>query len=137
MRPQWHKLASKERIRELLKPYAEVLAKYPLYITLDKDVLLRTENLQNWNSGVLTREEVIWTIEVLLEYSNNRLLAMDITGDFSKVDVAGVYRAYLHRTQHADSENTIDQDQATWLNQRCNLALLKAISQQLQMPLPN
>jgi hypothetical protein len=107
-----------------------------LYITLDKDVLLRTENLQNWNSGVLTREEVIWTIEVLLEYSNNKLLALDITGDFSKVEVAGVYRAYLHKAQHCDSENSIDQDQATWLNQRCNLALLKALAQQLNMDLP-
>lgn len=132
LRPVWHKMTTKDRLVAIFEPYRETLAKYPLYITLDKDVMMRSENLQNWNSGLLTRDEVLLCIEVLLELSGGRLLALDITGDFTKVEVAGVYRHYLHRTQHDDAENNIDQDQANFVNQRTNLALLRAIGQMLK-----
>jgi hypothetical protein len=128
LRGVWHKMTTRERIMAIFEPYRETLSKYPLYITLDKDVMMRNENLQNWNSGLLTRDEVLLCIDVLLELSGGRLLAMDVTGDFTKVEVAGVYRNYLHKTQHEDSENNIDQDQATFVNQRTNIALLKAIA---------
>jgi hypothetical protein len=125
LRPNWHRAVSKERVKKLLAPYAEVLAKYPLYITLDKDVMTRDYCLQNWNSGVLLRDEVFTVIEVLIEMSGGRLLAVDITGDFSKVKTHGVYRSYLHSHQHSDSENNIDQDKASQLNQETNKRLLK------------
>jgi hypothetical protein len=125
LRPNWHRALSKDRVKKLLSPYAEVLAKYPLYITLDKDVMTRDYCLQNWNSGVLIRTEVFTVIEVLIEMSGGRLLAMDITGDFSKVKTQGVYRSYLHSHQHSDTENDIDPETASRLNQETNKLLLK------------
>jgi hypothetical protein len=125
LRPNWHRALSKDRVKKLLAPYAEVLAKYPLYITLDKDVMTRDYCLQNWNSGVLIRTEVFTVIEVLIEMSGGRLLAMDITGDFSKVKTQGVYRSYLHSHQHSDTENDIDPETASRLNQETNKLLLK------------
>lgn len=47
--------------RRLLEPHREVLEMYPLYVTLDKDVMYRTDNLQNWNSGKMSRNEVLRT----------------------------------------------------------------------------
>lgn len=128
LRTSWHKFITRERVRELLQPYAEILRKYPLYITLDKDVMIRGDNLQNWNSGALAREEVIMIIEELISMSGGRLLALDITGDFSKVEVEGVYRAYLHRTQHDDVNNNIDPETAAFVNEKTNFELLKHIA---------
>lgn len=124
---------SKERIVELLEPYREVLSKYPLYISLDKDVMMRSECLQNWNSGVLTRTETLYIIETLIEMSGGKLLALDITGDFSKVEVAGLYRTYLHNTQHCDSENNINMEKATSINQRTNKEIIESLNRVLNL----
>lgn len=127
MRYKWHIPVNKERMRRLLEPYAETLAKYPLYITIDKDVMTRQYCLQNWNSGVLLRQEVIAAIEALFEMSNGRILAIDITGDFTTVTTQGWYRGYLHRTQHSDEENNIEQEKANTINQETNKRILKAL----------
>eukprot|EP01121_Diplochlamys_sp_Union-15-3_P018559 TRINITY_DN6776_c0_g1_i1.p1 TRINITY_DN6776_c0_g1~~TRINITY_DN6776_c0_g1_i1.p1 ORF type:complete len:409 (-),score=51.71 TRINITY_DN6776_c0_g1_i1:132-1358(-) len=128
LRPHWSKFVTEERLLKLLEPYKQDFQNYPLYITLDKDVMKRQDSLQNWNSGVLVREEVLLIINVLIKLSNGRLYAMDVTGDFSKVDVAGLYRAYLHKTQHSDSENNIEQRQATFVNQMTNRKILSVVS---------
>lgn len=101
--------------------------KYPLYITLDKDVMRREFTLQNWNSGELSLDETLLIIETLIELSGGRLMAMDITGDFTPVKTHGMYRAFLHWQQHEDSENNIPQEQATALNQRTNLKILRSV----------
>lgn len=54
-------------------------------------------------------------------------MAMDIMGDFTKVETSGIYRAYLHSSQHEDSENNIPQEAATALNQRTNLRILRSV----------
>jgi len=116
---------TEERIRELLEPFRESLAKYPLYITLDKDCIYKHHNYQNWNSGNLGRLEVIRILKVLLEYSGGRLLALDITGEFTEVRVNGVWRHYLHKTQHEEELNTQPQQMALETNQETNLTILK------------
>lgn len=118
---------TRERLLQLFEPYAETLKKYPLYITLDKDVMRREFTLQNWNSGELSLDETLLIIEVMIELSGGRLMAMDIMGDFTKVETAGLYRAYLHSSQHCDSENSIPQEEATALNQRTNLRILRSV----------
>ena len=54
----WDNFLKRERIERILKPYTEVLSKYPLYITLDKDVMKKVDAVQNWNNGVLYLEDV-------------------------------------------------------------------------------
>lgn len=82
----------------------EVLRTYPLYVTFDKDVMHRADNMQNWNSGKMTREEVLYQstlpfpfqaliiLRILLEFSGGNLLALDVVGDFTPVKVQGLYR---------------------------------------------
>jgi len=94
--------------------------------------MTRTHNLQNWNSGVLTRTEVLLIIEVLIELSNGRLIAMDVTGDFSKVKTQGIFRSYLHETQHEEVNNSIRQDKATVLNEETNHEILLAVTRALE-----
>ena len=129
--PRWNKDVTKERLLELFGPYREILQKYPLYITLDKDVMRREFTLQNWNSGELSLDETLLIIEALIELSGGRLMAMDITGDFTKVHTHGVFRAYLHWSQHEASENNIPQEVANTLNQRTNLKILSTVKNAL------
>jgi len=115
----------------LLEPYKEQLRKYPLYITLDKDCMYRIHNYQNWNSGFLGRMEVIRIIKVLIELSGGRLLAIDVTGDFTKVSVHGFFRNYLHTTQHDDEQNNQSPEIALEKNQETNLEILKMLTEEL------
>lgn len=125
--PRWDRPVTRERLLDLFGPYKEVLQQYPLYITLDKDVMRREFTLQNWNSGELSLDETLLIIETLIELSGGRLMAMDITGDFTRVETHGVYRAFLHWQQHEDSENNIPQEVANALNQRTNLKILRSV----------
>ena len=58
VRTTMHSYLSEGRCAELLEPLREQLAKYPLYITLDKDVMNQTDCIQNWDSGYLSKKEV-------------------------------------------------------------------------------
>jgi len=118
---------TEERIRELLEPFREQLASYPLYITLDKDCMYRHHNYQNWNSGLLGRMEVIRIIKVLLEFSGGKLLALDITGEFTEVRVNGIWRHYLHKTQHDDELNVQNSEIALETNQETNLQIMEML----------
>ncbi|KAL6067245.1 Arginase [Balamuthia mandrillaris] len=126
---------SKDRMKELLAPYAQVLRQYPLYITLDKDCMLRSHTLQNWNSGRFFRREVMAVLEAFIELSEGRVVAIDVTGDFSPVDMKRhPWRSYLHCSQHNDTENRIKVEDATVLNQDTNLYLVKALRAALGLP---
>src|SRR5262249_35799045 len=53
LRPHPETPVDHERLTELLAPFREELARHPLYISLDKDVLRREEVAVNWDSGKL------------------------------------------------------------------------------------
>lgn len=71
--------------------------------------------------------------------SGGKLLALDVTGilaltnktniqgDFTKVNLSGIYRHYLHGCQHSDDQNKQKQELATPKNERTNLDLLRAV----------
>ncbi|XP_049851791.1 uncharacterized protein LOC126327184 [Schistocerca gregaria] len=127
MRDRWHKSMTKDRAMELFKPHAEELKKYPCYITLDKDVMIKKDAIQNWNSGMLTLQEVLVVLEALIELTCGNILAIDIIGDFTKMMPRGFYRSYLHKSQHEESINNTDQEKATAVNQETNILLLQTL----------
>jgi len=112
-------------------PFKETLRKYPLYITLDKDCMYKHHNYQNWNSGNLGRMEVIRIIKVLIELSGGKLLAIDITGDFTTVNVHGFFRNYLHTSQHDEEQNNQSPTRALETNQETNLELMNMLTEEL------
>jgi len=98
--------------------------------------MYKYDNYQNWNSGFLRRREVIRFIKVLIELSGGRLLAIDVTGDFTKVSVHGFFRNYLHTSQHDDEQNNQSPEIALEKNQDTNLELLKMLTEELVL-IPN
>lgn len=108
---------------ELLAPFREELRRWPLYVSLDKDVMRAEEAPVNWDSGHLTLAEVCNGVECLLEMAADNLAGMDIVGDWSPVRVQGLLRRWFHLTEHPALEE-VDAAWACRRNEETNLRLL-------------
>jgi len=120
--------ADRARIQELLAPWRKELSARPLYISLDKDVLVADEAVVNWDSGCLITPEVLRVLGVVAEMTNRRLAGMDVVGDWSPMRLQGLFRQLLHWLEHPSLQ--IDPTEATARNERLNLTLLDAVTAQ-------
>jgi hypothetical protein len=112
------------RLEQLLAPHRHDLERWPLYISLDKDVLKAEHAAVNWDSGRLDLGEVKTILEIASDMAGGRLAGMDILGDWSPVRVRGFFRAFWHVTEHPFLN--IDPAEANRRNDRTNRALLAA-----------
>jgi hypothetical protein len=124
LRPEAGTPVSPDRLRALLAPFAAELASRPLYISVDKDVLIEADAAANWDSGHLLLEEAQAVLAAFLAAAGGQLAGMDVTGDWSPVRLRGPLRRVLHWTEHPILDP--DPAMATRRNQRANLALLEA-----------
>jgi arginase family enzyme len=125
--------AGEEIIEEWLAPYRAELASWPLYISLDKDVLTAPEAAVNWDSGHLTVPEVLSILTAFSEAAHGELAGMDVVGDWSPVQVRGVLRRFLHWSEHPLL--SIDAQEATRRNEALNVRLLERVSSVRAAPL--
>jgi hypothetical protein len=126
LRLQSNAPATMQRVRALLADDWADLTQTPLYISLDKDVLTASEAVVNWDSGLLTSPEIEAVIRAFHEAAGGNLAGMDIVGDWSPVQVQGIYRKLLHWTEHP--RLNIDPAEAAATNERLNLRLLEFIA---------
>jgi hypothetical protein len=115
---------TRDRLGELLQPCAADLARWPLYISVDKDVLVERDAAVNWDSGYLELAEAQTILAAFVAAAGGRLAGLDLLGDWSPVRVQGVLRHALHWTEHPPL--SIDPAEAARRNERANLALLTA-----------
>jgi hypothetical protein len=121
LRPDTQTLMDANRLHQLLQPLQRELQRWPLYVSLDKDVMTQHEATVNWDSGQMTMAEVEIMLTMFVEAANGKLAGMDVVGDWSPVLLAGVGRRLLHWTEHPALE--VSAWQASRRNQRTNLAL--------------
>jgi arginase family enzyme len=136
LRPELHVPLTAARIEALLAPYREELAACPLYVSLDKDVLVARDAVVNWDSGHLTLPELGRIFDAFLDAARGDLVGMDVVGDWSPVEVKGLLRWALHATEHPALDVT--PGEATRGNERTNLHLLRrlGIGRRDILPLP-
>ncbi len=115
-----------ERLEQLLGPRIADLARHPLYITLDKDVMRADDAVVNWDSGFLTWEEIQTVLQWFWQACHGNLAGMDVLGDWSPVRMQGVFRWLLHATEHP--RQCIDAEAAQRINAATNQALLETVS---------
>jgi len=120
---------SADGFQELLRPIADDLRRWPLYISLDKDVLTAVDALVNWDSGHLQLADVRIIFGGLLEAAGRRLAGMDIVGDWSPVRVQGLFRRFLHWTEHPAL--SIDSDRASDRNALTNGIVIDDVARHL------
>ena len=69
----------------------ELATEYPVYLSIDKDVLSKDELITNWDQGDMTRKELFLLVKKLA--SNGRFIGVDICGecapDQEGIDVTG------------------------------------------------
>lgn len=117
--------ASAERVTRLFTALGEELRRDPLYVTVDKDVLLDGVAPANWDCGKLGAEEVIGVVCAALAAAGGRLAGMDVVGDWSAVDVRGWLRGALHQSEHPLLH--VDAAASARRNEIINLALVEAL----------
>jgi hypothetical protein len=122
IRPAPNMPLTPERMEQLLAPYRKDLARHPLYVSLDKDVMVSVDAPVNWDSGHLREAEVNAVLEAFEQAVGGRLAGMDVVGDWSPVRVAGSFRRFFHLTEHPALD--ILPAQANRRNERLNLRLL-------------
>jgi hypothetical protein len=123
--------ASNEEIEALLGPWHDDLARLPLYISLDRDVLRADQAAVNWDSGQLVSSEVLGILRAFLHRSAG-LAGMDVVGDWSDVRIHGLFRRFLHWTEHPPLD--VDPGEALRLNEQLNLALVSTIEAAHRQP---
>ena len=114
-----------DRLEELLTPYRTDLARWPLYVSVDKDVLRPADAVVNWDSGYLELSEATAVLQAFRRAAGDDLAGIDLVGDWSPVVVQGILRRLLHWTEHPSLK--VDADDARWRNEQTNLALLAAV----------
>jgi hypothetical protein len=117
-------LATADRVESLVNPFADELARWPLYISVDKDVLVADDAIVNWDSGHLQLAEVSAVLTAFVREAGGRLAGIDLLGDWSPVRVQGVVRRGFHLTMHPPL--AVDPAAAARRNAETNLALLEA-----------
>jgi hypothetical protein len=119
------------RLTALLTEAGSELARYPLYITLDKDLMRVEDAIVNWDSGCLQLSEVQSVLSEFVRACGGRLAGMDIVGDWSPVRVRGLMRHVLHWTEHPSLQ--VDPAEATERNARTNLIVIDTLRASLAL----
>jgi hypothetical protein len=122
LRPAPDERLTAARLDELVDGHRADLKMWPLYVSLDKDVMRTADAVVNWDSGRLDLEEVQTVLDGFREAARDDLAGMDIVGDWSPVRVQGVFRQLLHLTEHPAL--TVTADEARCCNERTNEILL-------------
>ncbi len=111
-----------ERLEDVISPYLDDLDRWPLYVSLDKNVLWLPESITNWDAGHLDMQEVREVLQFFLKASSDELAGMDIVGDWSEVQTRGIIQHLIHSMSHP--KRAVDADQASLCNEHTNITLL-------------
>lgn len=117
--------ADLRRVETLLRPYRDELARRPLYVSFDKDVLTAADAAVNWDSGLLRLTEAVDVLDGFLRLAGGRLAGADLLGDWSPVMVRGGLRRLLHWSEHP--RLVVDADDAAARNEQANLTLMTSL----------
>ncbi len=107
-----------------LRPFRRELGEVPLYVSIDKDVLVADDAAVNWESGLLRLDEAAAVVETFVAAAGGRLAGADVLGDWSPVRLGHWLSRLCDRVDRPSI--THDPAAAAALNRRANAALLRA-----------
>jgi hypothetical protein len=112
-------------LHKALEPFREELGRYPLYVSIDKDVLCADDAAVNWDSGLLRLEEAATVVETFLAAASGRMAGADLLGDWSPIQVGHWLNRFCDWLDHPSPQH--EPLAAAERNQRANGALLQVI----------
>src|SRR5262249_33645235 len=113
------------RLDALLAPYQDDLARWPLYVSLDKDVMVQPDAVVNWGSGQLTLAEGQTILAGVLHAAAERLAEMGIVGDGWPVQQPRLLLRAMEFSAHPSL--AVAPAVAARRNERTNLALFEQL----------
>ena len=123
----WNGLKDKN-ITEFLLHIIKRLPSKKVYVTVDKDCLRADYALTNWEEGAFSLDDLLVMLKILKD--NLDIVGMDITGDYSAIQLAGIFKrfaSYLDHTKRLKASelalSRIDE-----INERTNLKILELIN---------
>jgi hypothetical protein len=114
-----------ERLEGMLTPYREELLRWPLYVSLDKKVLVLRDAAVNGPSGCLWLEEMLDVVQMFSRLSDENLVGIDIAGDWSAAACTGMMQRW--RSRWSASRDEVDPVQARLINERTNLRIVNRL----------
>ena len=112
-------------LNEALGPFRPQLARLPLYISIDKDVLVAEDAAVNWDSGLLRLPDVVTILEAFLFACEGRVAGADLLGDWSPIELGRWLNRLCHRLDHPSPRH--DPSEAATRNRRANSVILKVL----------
>jgi hypothetical protein len=112
-------------LEETLQSSLLDLARHPLYISFDKDVMSAAEAVVNWDSGTLAFDEVRDVLNWFHAASLGRLCGMDVVGDWSPVRMNWGLRSICHWIEHPAL--SVNSDAANRINRKINETLIEQV----------
>jgi hypothetical protein len=114
-----------ETLQDAVEPFRQELGRYPLYVSIDKDVLTAEDAAVNWDSGLLRLPEAVTAAQTFLAAAQGRLAGADLLGDWSPVRLGHSLSRLCDRLDHASP--LFDPRDAAERNRRANAALLRVL----------
>ena len=96
-----------------------------VYISIDKDCLLKDSAVTNWEEGFLSLKQLLFMLEKLKR--NLDISGLDIAGDYSSVLISSRFKAMLSRLDHPAGKVLFPDALARQINQETNLKILQTL----------
>jgi arginase family enzyme len=122
----WNELKGKD----LTEFFPSLLKRIPtkqVYVSVDKDCLKKEYALSNWEDGHFSLEELLLMLRLIKEKFD--IIGMDITGDYSKGHVAGIWKRLCSRLDHPKNiiAERFPDSFITATNEETNLKILELL----------
>jgi hypothetical protein len=114
-----------DRLTRLIEPDRHELQSRPLYVTIDKDVLIAEQAAVNWDSGYLYLDHVLAVLDAFGRASVGNFAGADLLGDWSPVRMSGWGRHLLDVCEHPSL--VVQPAEAAARNRRANRAIISQL----------
>lgn len=117
----WNNLKQKNinYINELLKR----IPTQDVYVSIDKDCLLKEYALTNWEEGVISLSWLISALSLIKKEKN--IVGMDITGEYSQILIKNPIKRFLSAIDHPkQTAQVIEPSKIVSVNEATNLKIL-------------
>lgn len=118
----WHNLADRDW-QAFCEALDQRLPDRPIWVTLDKDVLVADEAITNWDQGGMRLDPILGLVARLAR--TRRIVGMDVCGDYSPPVFPDLFRAFLSATDRPRLP-VPDPKRARAVNDRTNARILAA-----------
>ena len=117
--------------KNLAEFFGEILGRLPtrnVYVSIDKDCLTNEYALTNWEEGRLSLDELLLMLGLIKK--SCRIRGVDVVGDYSKMEVAGIFKRMLCSLDHPKNikATTMSESLVTAVNETTNIKILEVLN---------